>query len=269
MSDFADEERSVRKDGTRTAAIVSGLMAAVGGFYFMKGYAYLDIGHLVIVPVFFMALSGVFFSLRKYNLGGGIIFVLCVVASVYVFSKKTEWQADYVKATRSGTQPYVFEPYVERYPLWEEYMLADLIKKPNWVKFNNECARPALENKAVDGSCKSLEAIAKNYNIDMRATLQEYLKRMQYTAEQIQKNKINTVKKYQTCLETKKCAEVPLLPDKIDPDDVDPQSLDYIEVRRPFWQLVNSKEITPEICGYMVLCNVLMKTGAVAYAGRN
>ena len=53
------------------------------------------------------------------------------------------------------------------------------------------------------------------------------------------------------------------MPKDVDPDMIDPDSNDHLPVRRMFWQLIDEKTLTPELCAHIPLCAALTKTGAL------
>lgn len=246
------------------AAPVATLALACAGFYmFAKDWSYFENGQMGLIACFLAGLVGFFFAFSRKKMALAILAVALCGLSVFASQKKYEWRRNYIESGRSGV-PFPLEPYIDRYPPYEEYLLAPWLGTPDWVRFSRECIEPVLKEEEPGKSCGNLGAIRQKYNIDVMAALNSYRNKMAQTAKKIADGKLTKKIDYMNCLSSRQCAEVPLLPPGVDADALDPESDDFIRIRRPFWQLVNDKTITPEICVYMNLCRVLGKTGAVS-----
>ncbi len=267
MSDDFDDLAVAPSEATNksfTAAIVAGLVGAIGLFFFVKDWAYFEAGQMLLIVVFIVLAAGVFFSLRSVRTGTAILLIMLAIVTIFFSQQKYAWRKAYMLSAKSGN-PFIFEPYIDSYPSYEQYILAPILKRPDWVRYERECAEPLAQDLKPPASCKSLTQIKAVYNIDMNKVMQDYRARMSQTAKRVQKGQIKKKNQYQACIATKQCAEIPLLPPDVDADKIDPNSTDYLEVRRPFWQLINNNDISPEICNFMTLCRILLQSGAMDY----
>lgn len=271
MSDFSEFEAGIQTS-KRSRSVFSKmfsiaffvLCAGAIGYLYATSIAYADDGHVYFAPAFLVLLIAAVFLLRS---GGALLSGLAVIAcvsSMFCIYQKINWQKNYDALQRSGT-PFIYHSYIDRYPYWEEYMFPSIMKKPDWIRFTEDCTDPILAGREVGPHCSSLADIRSKYYIDARTIMYSYFRRMQQTAKRIDRKEIETLPQYQVCIDRKRCAEVPLLPDGVRAAAVDRQSEDYLDIRKPFWHLVDKQEITPEVCDFMTLCKVLFTTGAFRF----
>jgi hypothetical protein len=182
-----------------------------------------------------------------------------------VFSQvKYNWRKEYIEMSRS-TRPFAMEFYIDKYPPLETYLMAPLLKTPDWIRFSRDCVEPVLEERTYSPDCSTMKRIQDVYYIDAREALREYRNKMTKTALRIESGNINSKRRYFDCLSRRQCVPVPLLPPGVNPNTIDPESSQHLKERRAFWQLIDSNEITTEICDFMALCKVLRKTGALSF----
>lgn len=261
--DSLDEEKKGYSAARALLAPVATLVAGLAGFYmFAKDWSYFESGQSGLIACFIAGLVGLFFSLARNKMALAVLAALLCAGTIVASQKKYEWRRDYLEKSRAGT-PFVFEPYIVHYPPYEEYLLAPWMGTPDWVRFARACADPVQSGDTPAKACSDLAAIRQTYHIDAMGAVNTYRLKMAQTAQKIADGKITKKIDYLNCLSSKQCAEVPLLPPEVDADMIDPGSDDYLQIRRPFWQLINDKSITPEICGYISLCRILDKTGAL------
>ncbi len=259
-----DSLETGKQDGFSAARAMAAPIATLGlgcvGFYlFARDWAYFENGQTGLIACFLAGLVGFFFAFARKKIFFIVLAVALCGAALFASQKKYEWRRNYLEKARSGT-PFVLEPYITAYPPYEEYLLASWLGKPDWVRFAHDCIEPEEEPAKA---CGDLSAIRLKYNIDIMAALNTYRNKMAQTAQKIVDGKITKKIDYMNCLSSKQCAEVPLLPPDVDADMIDPESDDFLQIRKPFWQLVNDKSITPEICAWIGLCRALGKTGAL------
>lgn len=263
MIEDAPLETEKQEEFSATRAMVAPIatlgLGCVGFYMFAKDWAYFENGQTGLIACFLAGLVGSFFAFSRKKFFFAVLAVALCGAALFASQKKYEWRRDYLEKGASGN-PFVLEPYITAYPPYEEYLLASWLGKPDWVRFAQDCIEPENEPEKV---CSSISAILQKYNIDVTATLNAYRNKMAQTAQKIVDGKITKKIDYMNCLSSKQCAEVPLLPPDVDADMIDPESDDFLQIRKPFWQLVNDKTITPEICAWISLCRSLGKTGAL------
>lgn len=246
------------------AAILSIIVGCFGVFFFIKDYTYFENGQLVLIAIFALLLVQFFFSTNRMRFGLALFTLILCLGVLIASQAKYNWRKDYIENSR-GVKPFVLEFYVDSYPPLEEYLFASILKTPDWIRFTRDCIDPVLEEQPFRPECSSMKRISETYNIDIQETLHEYRNKMAKTALRVENGNINTKKRYLDCLSKRLCVPVPLLPPGVNPGMVDPETPQYLKERRAFWQLIDSNEITKEICDFMTLCSVLKTTGALNF----
>ncbi len=246
------------------AAILSILFGSIGIFFFIKDFNYFENGQIVLIVLFALFMALFFYGINKVRLGKAV-FALFLAIIVIIFSQaKYNWRKEYVSMSRSN-KPFALDFYIDSYPPFEDYLIASYLEKPDWVRFSRDCVEPALEERQYKSACSSMKKISETYFIDVQEALREYRNKMARTAMRIESGHINSKRRYIDCIAKRQCVPVPLLPPGVKPDSIEPESSDFLEERRAFWQLVDSNEITAEICDFMTLCKALKKTGALSF----
>lgn len=246
------------------AATLTLVVAASGIYFFVRDWAYFEVGQLVLIGIFLVSLVLLYFCIVKFRMLSAFFLVMLCMALIFASQEKYQWRREYITSGMAG-KPFLLEAYIDHYPPLEEYLAAPYLEIPDWVRFSHDCIEPVVNNLQPGMNCTTTSRIKEAYNIDVRKVLRDYKARMAQTALRIERGQIAQKKRYERCIAEKQCAEVPLLPARVDPASVDPKSQDYIEIRRPFWQLINTKpdELTVDICEYMLLCRVLTRVGAL------
>lgn len=263
--DFAPREKTQTTNKVLFAALVTLALSGAGLYVFVGGVPWFEPGQYVLILLFLGILALLFFSIFRMKIPLAGLAILLGVATLYAAQEKLAWRRAYLDNGIAG-KAFVLDPYIRDYPSLESYLAAPWLGLPDWVRLARECVEPVRSGLAPDEDCASLPAIEGKYHIDIKSELLSYRARMARTADQIAKGKLTKKKDYQSCVARKDCAEVPLLPKDVDPDSIDPESNDYLPVRRMFWQLTNEKTMTPELCASIVLCAALTKTGAISDA---
>lgn len=263
--DFAPREKTQTTNKALSAALVTVAMAGAGLYVFISGVPWFETGQYALIFLFLVLLGGLFFAVFRMRIPLAILVFALGIATLYAAHEKFAWRRDYLESGIAG-KVFILDPYIRDYPPLEFYLAAPWLGLPDWVRLARDCVDPVRKGMAAGENCANLSAIQSTYHIDIKKELQAYRARMARTADQISKGKITKKKEYQSCIARKDCAEVPLLPKDIDPDSIDPESNDYLPVRRMFWQLTNEKTMTPELCASLVLCAALLKTGAISDA---
>lgn len=260
--DFAPREKPRTANKVLAAAIATVAMAGAGLYVFIRGSAYFENGQFILIVFFLCSLALLFLGVLRLKIpmaGLGLVLgVICLFGAYEKFA----WRRAYVESGLAG-KPFILDAHVRTYPPLEVYLAAPYLGLPDWVRLARDCVEPVRATTAPGEHCGNLEDIRKTYHVDAKAEVKAYRDRMARTADQIVKGKLGKKKDYQACIARKDCAEVPLLPKDVNPDTVDPESNDYLPVRRMFWQLIDEKTVTPELCARIILCAALSKTGAI------
>ncbi len=226
--------------------------------------SYLDFGHLILTILYAVVVLVAFWSLRKAKIIPAIVSIVVAAALLYGGIAKMRWNESYLQGLTTP-QAFIFEDYIEKYPTLEQHIFAKTLRQKDWIRLGEWCIKPALKRQPVPGFCRTPEGIQDMYRIDVQAEMEKYLRRMQKTAKDIQDGRIESASQYQNCIAQRQCAPIPLLPDDVAPDTLDPKSTQYADIRQAFWDLVEEKGITAPICLSMTLCRGLRATGVVDF----
>lgn len=242
--------------------VLAGVFALIGvAVFFFYGFAYVELSTLPYMLVYVGACALVYFSLKTFNILRVLVMTVVAGLILTVSLMKINWQKSYYESK----EPFMFLAHIDDYPSWEENMIAPLTGAPNWVKFASECGKPAQEGEGYREDCKSLVTIKRRYNLDMNAELDEYLARMRHTASLVQRRGSLTAPQYTNCIYKRECAEIPVLPQDVKPEDIDPENQQHVYITKAYWDLVEGKPLSPEICSFITLCKVLRTTGAISF----
>lgn len=236
-------------------ATILAIMFLVGGLYvFFRDMEYIEKGHTPII-LGYCVMCGLFYvCFRSWRVG---LSGICVFTMIFLLGfgvQKFNWRKEYVESRTA----FFLEEYITEYPSLEQHIMVSYFSGEDWVGFSRNCAEPAMQGQKIPGDCASAELIQKNYGIDVKKVVKDYFGKMKKTAQKIEKGQMKTAKQYQDCVADKSCAIVPMLPKGVDPEEIDPNSGDFIDVRKAFWSVVNDKDVTPEVCEYIKLCKVLV-----------
>lgn len=229
--------------------------------FFVYGFAYLEasfipymIAYAVLCVLLYLSLEG-FQVLRILGITGLAALVMMVSVT------KINWQKSYYESE----EPFMFMAHIDEYPSWEMNLISSFTGKENWVKFARECGDPARLGFSFREECRSYAGIQQRYNINMNVEVEEYLARMRHTASLIQKRGSLTGPQYKNCIYKGECAEIPLLEKEVKPEDINPEDQQFLYITQAYWDLVEAKPLTPEVCSFMTLCQVLRTTGAIRF----
>jgi len=241
------------------------LLFLIGGVkHFLGQWQYSEPGHGILVITYMLVCSVLFFAMRFIKVMQIILTILLLFLVIFYANKKFAWRQDYISVAKKG-QPFILEEYIASYPTMEEHSFGWLWGEPAWVRFANDCVAPVLEGYTnVPSACINESTILKEYNIDIKATINQHLKKMQNTARRIEDGQLKDKRQYQTCLQQKQCAIIPLLPARVDPESIDRDSDAFLDVRQAFWSLINDKEITPSACHAMKLCRAMRDLSVIS-----
>lgn len=241
---------------------LSAVIFAVGLFLFASNTAYREPYHGWYLFGFFVSTigMGVAFGTKRVSLG---IFLFILVAGILTLSVlKFEWRKKLTLRMTADNPVTVLGDYATVLPTFEEYWYPYSIQ-PNWVKFDEECFIPVMQNREPAPECKSKDAIFTTYRIQVISEMTNRFQAMKATAGKIDRKELATKQAYESCLQDNSCVMVPLLPPDVDPAAVEVDSDQYQKERVAFWQLIDSKDMTSALCDYMALCKVLTKSGAL------
>lgn len=238
------------------------LLFIIGGFIFLKDVVYYEREQLYYISLYtaLALLSFVLMARQKFILFGVVV---AVMAGILGFSTlKYDWRKNFITATDYGQKPILLER-IDRYPSFEAHLISRFQKEPNWIGFTNDCLTPALSGQTIETTCLNSAVVMSEYGIDIDAEIEDQYQRMSYTVQQIERGRIKNDRQYRGCVASKRCAPVPLLPQGVKADEIDPRSEDHLEVRQLFWQIAAGGELSREVCVFNQLCNAVMKAGIV------
>lgn len=226
--------------------------------------SYLDFGHLILTILYTVTALVSFWSLRKAKIIPAILSIVIAAAFLYAGIAKVRWNESYLQGLTTPNA-FIFEDYIEKYPTLEQHIFAKTLRQQDWIRLAEWCVTPALNRKPVPGFCRTPQAIEDIYRINVQIEMEKFLRRMQKTAKDIQDGRIASAGQYQKCIAERLCAPIPLLPDNVEPETLDPKSTQYVEIRQAFWDLVEEKGLTPPVCLSMTLCRGMRATGVVNF----
>ena len=243
----------------RSAIIVSAVFLIGGLYMFFSNAEYIEDGHNRLMLIY-SGLCLVFFWLfKKWKLVPLVLCVFVMVTIMVFVMQKFEWRKNYVEAS----SPFFLEEYITDYPTLEDYLIASYRGGENWIAFSKNCAEPAMLGKRAPSDCSSLQSVKDNYGIDLKKAAFSQFKKMQSTAKRIETGKFKTSTQYKNCVETKSCAEIPMLPNGVDAQKIAKQENAYVEIRRAYWALIDERKITAPVCEFMKLCRIMIKLDIV------
>lgn len=246
----------------KVAIATTGLLFVCGiYFYFIRGLASIDLTLLPYMAIFTALTFFTFMAFKDESFNKGVLFTLLAFVVLALSAVKISWQ----NKQFSMKEPFIFYAHVEEFPSWEAYLLNPFTKQPNWLLFAKECGYPVLRGETFDAACTSLNSIENRYHFDAFQIVKDYHSLMQRTAALIEKRGTMNGEAYRTCVLKKECAQIPLLPTDVNPDEIAAGDDTYNHISRPYWDLVENKPLTPELCDFFPLCRVLRKTGAMKF----
>lgn len=249
----------------KKVAVVSALLLlAAGMFLFITYRNFLDMGHIPLAVGYLILVIAVYVSLNKARIIPALLCLALAGGVLFLSLVKVQWSKDYLKSLTTR-QAFILEDYIERYPTFEEYYFAGFLGVPDWVRFSRDCVEKALNKQPVAQNCRTADSIRDAYNIDIQKEINHFMGRMQSTAIKVKDGGITSGQQYQSCIAQRNCAPIPLLPENVDAEKISVRSKEYAEVRRAFWDLVEKKGLTKDICLSMLLCKAMNITGAVAF----
>lgn len=252
---FKDHLRSVIAIG------VTALMLIVGVFAYLGRYAYAEDGHNWYLFFYILTCGGLFWGIRRMNIGLIIAMVLLGIGIQVFANQKFNWRYEYVENALAGKH-FELSEFIHEYPTYEQYLF-NITGAPDWVRLNRQCIQPALNEQSTHPNCATTDMIFNNYNIDIIDEMRRYANRMRATAKQLDEGKLKRRHEYQACIQRGQCATIPLLPKGVDAEQIDPMSQDYLDIRQAYWSLVNDKTLTPAVCSLTPMCKAMVKMGLV------
>ncbi len=228
--------------------------------YFRSEWMYSEIGHGYLATGIITICILLFLTLRMSKIFVSILLLLAYAVTLTYSTQKFEWRKDYIQSAENGRY-FALESYIENYPTFEEHTFSSFMDTPQWVDFSRDCYEPLLKrnpSSEPNNKCQTQSAIQENYNISVPTMINDYYSRMVNTAKQIEKQRFKTKAQLEGCIESKRCAMIPLLPEGT---DVVASSNDYLDIRDQFWSLINDKHISAQNCDYFDLCRVMTKAG--------
>lgn len=121
--------------------------------------------------------------------------------------------------------------------------------------FVKACVEPVLAGKDdVGAACRSAQAIADTYNVDIKAHIEARHALMKATARRIAGGELLKPQDYKACIASGQCAEVPLLPHNVDPEKMTAEQRLASEA---FWDLAEQDRMTRRVCDLIPECRAM------------
>lgn len=266
MSDDSLIDSNEQDKRKKMALIVGGVLVAMQLIMLFTFRSYLDFGHIFTTIAFLVTTLMVFWSLNKAKIAVSIVCILLASALLYMSLAKVKWNERYLQGLTTANA-FVLEDYIDKYPSLEGHIFSATLGNKDWIRFAQTCVTPALAGRPVTGLCRDARSIRDTFRIDVQAEMDAFLKRMQNTAKDVEAARIRTGSQYQQCLAEKRCAPIPLLPENVDADSLANDSSQHIQVRQGFWDLVEERGLTTNVCQAMVLCRAMLNTGLLNLGG--
>lgn len=244
------------------AAGVSALVLALGLFVFASNVAYRENFHAWYLLAFFLGTAGLGASIGFRKLSVALLMAVLLAVILGVSIAKFGWQKNIRLVTDNPGAVTALGDYTRLMPTLEQHW-NPYDSAPDWVKFDEECYRPALGQGSYAETCKDKNRIFSAYGIDVMQTIRDRYSVMKDTARRISTGELASKQAYMDCISGGSCAVVPLLPVGVDAAKLGPTNEDYKDVRIAFWNLIDGKEMTVDLCEYMPFCKAMTTTGAV------
>ena len=236
---------------------------AYGLFIFLTQWQYSEPGHETMLIGYLVGSVAIFFALRFSKLAIAVVIGVCLFLVTLYAGQKFEWRKTYIQNAQNGNY-FALEQYIDTYPSYEDHHFSWITNAPKWVDFSSDCYEPLLKSddlsetkKSLNTHCLSAESILSSYNIDVKTMINDHYRKMQNTAKMLEKGRLKNKRRFEGCINDKKCVMIPLLPAGT---NVEQQSEDYLDIRKQFWSLINDKKMSQANCDFFDLCRVM--TGA-------
>jgi len=227
---------------------------------FYGNWEYSEDGHEYLALIFVLMCVALFFALRLAKGALSIVSLIFIIGLLIYSGQKFDWRESYVTAAQAGHH-FALDAYIDSYPTFEQHNFAGLLGEPQWVNFSKTCYEPLLKaedisraRKNLDRKCKTAATIREAYNVDIADMVNNYYRRMTTTARQIERERFRTKEQFAKCIQDKRCAMIPLLPEGV---QVSANSRDFLEIRNQFWSLINDKTISAANCDFFDFCRVM------------
>jgi hypothetical protein len=243
--------------------IASASALTFGSIFFISSWQYSEQWHEVLFSAFIVSSLILFVALRFKYKQLIMLIVMCLISILFYANLKFDWRKEYVLASNSGVH-FAMGEYIDRYPLFEEHILPSLFNSPRWVDFNDDCLTPVLKHTPASRSCKSIQLIERKYGFNVQTLINRHYKKMKNTATGLEKGRIKNKEQLLSCIQEKKCVQIPLLPAGVNLEKFDAKSDDYLTIRTQFWSIINERKISPDNCEFMTLCRAMRDLGVVA-----
>lgn len=238
------------------ASLAVSALLIIGGIYtFLQNGSYMEKNHGWFMLAYFSFCAAFYFTFKAWKLFLAVPSFILALACLGIIVQKFEWRKDYVDAPT----PFFLEEYITEYPAYEDYIKSKFLDEANWVDFSRDCAEPAVLGQPAIPECSSISMVQTNYGINLRNEVNAHFRKMQNTARRVERGQMKTARQYMQCVQSKSCAEIPMLPPGVKADEIAENSNKHMDIRKAYWQLIDEKKVTPEVCDFMKLCKVMLR----------
>lgn len=245
--------------------IIFTVILAIAGFYpLVNGWGFFDPSLIYFLIPFIIAVVVFYIAMMAEQIALIAVSVLIAIVSVVFMSNSVNWRQAYVE------KGFVLEAYIDEYPSYMTHLMTKIgMNDGDVVAFARDCLGSHKEPKMINSTgkyCKSLNDIQKYYGVDLEQILMDYHAKMQTTAKRIEQGQAMQLG-YPLCINTKKCAYIPLPPAGMTEQEIkDSTDVKISIIRDGFWDLIEKKAITANVCANMYLCNRLVEIGVIGPA---
>lgn len=224
----------------------------------IRGIGFFEDSAAYFMSAFIVGLVGFHFALIHEKVFLIALIVIFNITMLTFISNSISWRKDYVD------QGFILEAYVNEYPTYLESLIGWFGFGPYVTGFAEDClgeiGKPVRDSDVPD-SCSGIQKVQQEYGVDVKQMIIDYHTKMKRTAKFIADGRASVIG-YPGCVNTKRCAFVPLPPADMSEREIENSTTpEIVIVRDGFWDLVERQEITPRICANMFLCNRLVHYG--------
>lgn len=245
-------------------SILTAIFAFLGAYVISQGWGYFDASLVYFLVAFVLALVGFYITMLVENVPLIVISLVVGIASLFLMNNSFDWRRAYID------NGFILEAYIGSYPSYGELLMSKITtpkKDLALVNFADDCI--GTLNKPVERftrpeTCQTVNGINSYYSTDLFGVMIDYHRKMASTAKRIKEGQAMQIA-YPMCINTKRCAYVPLPPADIEENVLaNTKDAQLVILRDGFWELIEERSITPNVCANMFLCNRLVDLGILS-----